>query len=42
MCYTLMHEQDILRIFELNTALWNLNSLIELQENVWGFLDNLC
>ena len=40
MCYTLIHEQEILsNVFEQNPLLWNITSLAELQSRVWSFLD---
>ena len=42
MCYTLFHEQEVLAsVFENNPSLWYSNSLAGLQNEVWGFLDNI-
>jgi len=42
MCFTLLHDQDILStVLERNPELWRIPTLEALQRRLWGFLDSL-
>lgn len=41
MCFCLLHEQDVMGcVIEVSPELWDCCSLGELQQALWGFLDN--
>ena len=42
MCFCLLHEQDVMGcVFEASPELWDSCTLAELQQALWGFLDDL-